>query len=107
MEFACGNIFIRAGMLQKQGQFMEGHQHHFDHVTYCTSGRLKIVRTSPDGRTDTRELSPGELPVLIKAEYTHHIEALEDYSGYHCIYAHRTPQGEVTQQFTGWMDAYT
>jgi hypothetical protein len=23
-----------------------------------------------------------------------------------CVYSHRTPQGEVVEQYTGWEDAY-
>lgn len=43
---------------------------------------------------------------LIKADVEHAITALEDGSEFWCVYAHRDAQGRVTQQFTGWDEAY-
>ena len=34
------------------------------------------------------------------------ITALEDNSLGHCVYAHRTPQAEVVQEYTGWGPSY-
>jgi quercetin dioxygenase-like cupin family protein len=86
----------------KKGESVQGHTHNFDHATYCPSGGFLIKRKHPDGREDSRELWAGDLPLLIKAECWHKMTALADGSVYHCIYAHRTAQGEVSQTYTGW-----
>jgi quercetin dioxygenase-like cupin family protein len=107
MEFQAGNVFIRTNERPlKQGEVVKGHSHHFDHVTYCTSGALRVERKLPDGRYDQTELRVGDLPLLIKAECYHTLTALEHQTGYHCIYSHRLPTGEITERYTGWADAY-
>jgi len=105
MEYACGNIYIRTNDPLKKDQVVEGHKHNFDHATYCAAGALRIDRKLGE-HVDTVEVRAGELPVLIRAGVEHAITALEDGSVYHCIYAHRLPQGDVVQRYTGWSDAY-
>ncbi len=62
-------------------------------------------KVSPDGTVMEKNFqSPNYL--LIKAEDKHEITALEDGTEFWCVYSHRTPQGEVTQEATGWEDAY-
>jgi hypothetical protein len=51
------------------------------------------------------EFAPGGF-LKIGAQKLHEIEALDDDTLFHCIYAHRTPQGEVMQNFCGWIEAY-
>lgn len=101
-DFACGNIFIRAADPMKAGEVVESHKHNFDHVTYVSLGSFRIERGD-----ETVEVRQGELPVLIKAGVEHKMTALEDDSVYHCIYSHRTPQGEIVQRYTGWRHAYS
>ena len=43
---------------------------------------------------------------LVKAQVVHKITALEDNTEYWCVYSHRTPQGEIVQNYTGWPDSY-
>ena len=107
MEFQCGNIFIRVGTLKNVGDFLGGHSHNFDHATYITSGYAKVERELPNGKMESREVWAGELPLLIKAGVRHNITALLPNTTYNCIYSHRLPQGEITQQYTGWQDAYS
>lgn len=95
-----GNIFVREMPFTKAGQRVEGHAHNFDHMTYCVRGALRIER---DGQAVDKRA--GEW-ALIKAGVPHRITALENDSLGHCIYAHRTPQGEVVQKSTGWQPAY-
>lgn len=44
--------------------------------------------------------------LLVTAEAPHELLCLgnDGYAG--CVYAHRTPQGDIVQQFTGWPDSY-
>jgi len=106
MEFACGNIFVRTADPMKAGEVVEGHSHNFDHATSVAIGGFSIERTVGE-HAETIEVHAGELPVLIKAGVKHKLTALVDGSVYHCIYAHRLPQGDVVQRYTGWLGAYT
>lgn len=103
------NVFIREMRFEKKGDIVDGHAHNFPHVTYCAKGGLLVERLDVDGKTEasTKVLaSEGLNWALIRAGVCHRITALEDGSLGHCIYAHRTPQGEVVQEYTGWGPAY-
>lgn len=104
MEYASGNIYIRPNSMT-EGQCVHGHTHNFDHTTIFFKGsffvRAKLVDGSVVERTFT---APAHC--LIKADVEHEITALEDNSEFWCVYSHRTPQGDIVQQFTGWVDSY-
>jgi quercetin dioxygenase-like cupin family protein len=109
MEFVSGNNFIRPMQFAAVGEVVDGHAHNFDHTTYCTRGAVRIEKLDADGNA----LQAIELHAvrnynwaLIKAGVSHRITALEANSMCHCIYAHRTPQGEIVQQFDGWSPSY-
>lgn len=105
VEFVAGNIFIRPNPLPRAGDVVRGHCHNFDHVTYVVSGAVHIRAVRPDGVVIERDFVAGQF-CLIKAEVEHEIIATVDGTLFHCIYAHRTPQGDVVQEFTGWEPAY-
>lgn len=105
MELVCGNIFIRPNLLKKVGDAVAGHKHNFDHTTYVVRGAVHVKGVCPDGRVVEKEFKAGEF-CLVKAEVEHTITALSDDTLFHCIYSHRTPQGDVVQEFTGWSPAY-
>lgn len=103
-EWASGNVYIRP-MRRNAGEVVEGHTHNFDHTTIFFRGRWNVRATLPDGRVIERQFqAPSH--ALIKAEVVHQLTALDDGSEAWCVYAHRTPQGEVVQEFNGWGDAY-
>jgi len=52
-----------------------------------------------------QDFAAGEF-LLIKANALHTITSLVDDSLFHCVYSHRTPQGEVSEVYTGWNPAY-
>jgi len=109
MEYISGNIFIREMALEKKGDVVEGHTHNFDHTTYVTRGSVKIESLNPDKtvkQSVVKKAEEGHNWVLIKAEVCHRITALEDNSMAHCIYAHRTHQGDIVQTSTGWTEGY-
>lgn len=109
MEFNSGNIFIREMRFEKKGHVVSGHTHNFDHTTYVAKGSLRIEALDDDDkvvRSVDKKATEGHNWVLIKANVRHQITALEDESMGHCIYSHRNPQGEVVQEYDGWMKSY-
>jgi quercetin dioxygenase-like cupin family protein len=108
MEYVSGNIFIREGGPLAKDEVVEGHGHNFDHTTYVVRGAFKIERLVDGAVTQSVIKRAGQLKswVLIKAHADHKLTALEDNSVYHCIFAHRDPQGEVVQDYDGWESAY-
>lgn len=104
MEWISGNVFIRPNTLAKAGESVGGHMHNFDHTTIVFSGSLRVNATLPDGTVIEREFTaPSHF--LVKRDVLHAITALEDHTVYWCIYSHRTPQGDVVQEWNGWLDA--
>lgn len=109
MEFVSGNVYIREMRFEKAGDQVRGHAHNFDHTTYVCKGALRIEELAADGltvREVVKSAADGHNWVLIKAGVTHRLTALEDASVGHCIYAHRSPQGDVVEHYDGWPPAY-
>lgn len=105
MEWVSGNVFIRPNKLPAIGDAVDGHTHNFDHTTIVFTGAVKVTATTPDGRVIERDFNaPSHF--LVKAEVTHRIVATEPGTEFWCVYAHRTPQGDVVQEYSGWPDAY-
>ncbi len=104
-EWVSGNVYIRPNRLEKAGQKVEGHKHNFDHTTIFFRGSFRVKKISADGTEQEREFEAGT-HCLIQAGVVHEITALEDDSEFWCIYSHRTPQGRIVQEFTGWEKAY-
>lgn len=108
-----------------KGQVVHEHAHNFDHLTYLPSGsalfeKLKVVAEAVTDESGN-EVSPAKYEVLrsvekkatdgfnfvlIEAGTIHRITALEDNTNVHCLFAHRNPQGEITQEYDGWGPAY-
>jgi len=121
MEFwVAGNVGVRQMWFHKAGEVVDGHEHNFDHVTYIVRGTVRVERLGAptkfdgDGRPvewvveksiEKRALD-GHNWILIKAGVRHRLTAMEDNSLGHCIYSHRTPQGDVVQEYDGWSPAY-
>jgi quercetin dioxygenase-like cupin family protein len=109
MELISGNIFIRPMTFEAAGSVVHGHTHNFDHTTYVVRGAVRIEQLDAEGqviRSIDKHASDGHNWVLIKASVIHRLTALEPNSHAHCIYAHRTPQGDVVQEYDGWMASY-
>lgn len=109
MEYASGNIFIREMRFDRAGDVVQGHTHNFDHTTYVARGSLLVEALNEDGsvkKSAIKRAGEGHNWVLIKKDVKHRITALEDGAIGHCIYAHRTPQGEIVQEYDGWTPAY-
>lgn len=105
METSCGNIFRRKNRLDKAGDRVDGHAHNFDHLTVIFTGAVRIKAKLSNGQVIEQEFH-APTDCLIRADVSHEITALEDNTEFWCIYSHRTPQGDVTLEDTGWHAAY-
>lgn len=104
-EWVSGNVYIRPNHLSKVGDVTHGHKHNFDHTTIVFKGGIRVKARLPDGSSVDREfLAPSHC--LIRADVEHEISALVDNTEYWCVYAHRTPQGDVVTEYDGWIPAY-
>lgn len=104
-EWVSGNIFIRPVRLAHTGDVIDGHTHTFDHTTIVIHGLVHVVATCDEGCHREGEFAAGS-HFLTKATWRHTITALSDDVEVWCVYSHRTPQGEVVQESTGWPEAY-
>jgi quercetin dioxygenase-like cupin family protein len=102
-ELVLGNIFVRRN-IGKTGDVVKGHTHNFDHVTYVAAGVIQVVQQRPNQEPRKKVFRAGDV-FLVYADTKHEITFLED-GQFHCIYAHRDPQGRVVEHYTGWGDAY-
>lgn len=103
MEFVSGNILVRP-MKRKAGQVVDGHKHNFDHTTIVFTGAVRVKAKLPSGHLIEQEFHAPSF-FLVRKDVEHEITFLEDGECW-CVYAHRTPQGDVVQVATGWPPAY-
>jgi hypothetical protein len=105
-EWISGNIYIRPNCLPRVGDKVNGHKHNFDHTTIVFKGAVHVRAVTPDGRVIEQNFSaPSHF--LVKKDVEHEITATEDDTVFWCVYSHRDAQGRVTQEFTGWEEAYS
>jgi hypothetical protein len=105
MELVAGNIYIRPNKLAKAGMLIDGHKHNFDHVSIVFTGAVRVVQRWPNGfRVQKNFRAPDHF--LVRADCEHEITSLQDNTEFWCVYSHRTPQGDVVQEATGWEEAY-
>lgn len=100
-----GGFGVRMGHLSK-GQATNTHRHNFPHLTYLRGpGRVEKLEPTNAEETQFRVVKRVDKPkgghVFIQAGMWHRITALEDLD-YDCLYTHRTPDGELTDEFSGW-----
>jgi len=104
-EFISGNIFIRPNKCDAIGDQVQGHAHNFDHTTIFFKGAFHVKATLPDGTIREKDFYAPSY-ALIKKDVIHEITAIEPMSEFWCVYSHRTPQGEVSEEYDGWAGAY-
>ncbi len=91
-----GNIWVRQNVLATAGEKTPGHKHNFDHVSLLCKGK---VRVTVEGFPPKEFTAPTF--IIIKKEYEHHFEALEDQSIWYCVFALRDVDGNVTDIYSG------
>lgn len=95
----------------KRGAIVPYHRHNQDHVTYCGAGSLAMRRLADDGTTVVAEkiIRAGTVwnsHVTTRAGVLHELEALEDGTIYHCLFAHMGWDGKVVEEHDGNEAAY-
>jgi hypothetical protein len=104
-EWISGNIFIRPNHMQEVGMTISGHEHNFDHTTIVFTGSVHVKAKLPDGTIREGDFkAPSHF--LVRKDVSHEITSLEPNTIFWCVYSHRTPQGEISQVFDGWMTSY-
>lgn len=105
-SFTCGPLQYRITHLEKAGMECPGHTHNFDHVTQVVKGRVNVKVCYDDGRppVDIDMTAPHFFNVEARAYHT--ITALEDGSEFWCVYPHRTCNGDISEHYTGFEEAY-
>lgn len=104
MEWISGNIFIRPTIMPRAGLVCDGHTHNFDHTTIVFRGAVHVKVTREDATVERDFHAPAHF--LVTADAKHEITSLEDDTEFWCVYAHRTPQGDVIQVYDGFDGAY-
>jgi hypothetical protein len=85
-----GNIWVRQNYLEKAGDKVGGHIHHFDHVSLLAKGSVEV-------RIDGKEPHTFTAPtfIVIRKNHRHEITALEDDTSWYCVFAARDIDGNV------------
>jgi hypothetical protein len=91
-----GNIWVRQNLLEKAGDQHLGHTHNFDHVSLLVNGKVRVtVRGYPP-----KEFTAPTF-IVIRKQFHHTFEALEDRTVWYCVFALRDIDGEVTDFYSG------
>lgn len=94
-----GNIWVRQHTFDKAGEFIEGHKHHFDHVSFLTNGKAKV---EVEGYPAKEFVAPTF--IVIRKDHEHKITAMEDNTNWYCVFALRDVDGEVIEVYEGKHD---
>jgi hypothetical protein len=73
-ELVLGNLFVRPNLVENPGDFIQGHTHNYDHVSFFHTP-WRVEATLPDGREIVRDFPAGSF-ALIKADVSHKLTAL-------------------------------
>jgi hypothetical protein len=96
-----GNIWVRQNLLERAGEIHEGHKHNFDHVSLLARGKVRVAVADYEPKEFTAPTF-----IVIKKEYYHTFEALEDNTLWYCVFALRDIDGEVTDFYSGDNTSY-
>lgn len=108
-EYKCGNSFVRINEFTEGWEdnpvapdWLPGHWHFFDHMTYVVRGWILVVATTKSGRLLTREYRAGEW-FLVTAETAHAVVILSAGGArFDCIYSRKDPAGRIVVVSNGW-----
>lgn len=85
-----GNIWVRQNVLPAAGDSLDGHKHHFDHVTLLVSGEVEV---EVEGFPPKKFAAPTF--IVIRKEHQHKVTALINGTVFYCVFALRDINGEV------------
>ena len=88
IKIACvSNLYTREMIFEKAGDTELGHKHPFNHITFLSSGKLKV-----ETELGSSEFTAPQM-VFIHKDYIHELTALEDNTVAYCIHALRNGEG--------------
>ena len=99
-ETASGNIYMRK-MRKSKGEVVEGHTHNFDHTSIFFTGSFHVKAKLPNGTVVEQDFT-APAHALIRKDVEHEITCLSDEGEFWCVYSHRSPQGDIVQEWNGW-----
>ena len=110
IDYVSGNIAIRQMVFTEKGKVVDGHAHNFDHTTYIAKGIIQVELLDDGGsvvRTVVKDASKGFNWILIQAHKIHRLTCLSDGGALgHCIFPHRSYDGQIVEEYDGWEEAY-
>lgn len=94
-----GNIWVRQHTFEKAGEVLDGHEHHFDHVSFLTHGKAKVeVEGYPAKEFEAPTF------IVIRKDHCHKVTALEDKTNWYCVFALRDLDGSPIEIYEGKHD---
>jgi quercetin dioxygenase-like cupin family protein len=88
IKVACvANLYTREMKFEKAGDTELGHKHPFNHITFLSSGKLKV-----ETELGISEFTAPHM-IYIHKDYLHELTALEDDTVAYCIHALRNGDG--------------
>lgn len=94
-EDEMGGLQIRPVILPNAGDFIPGHTHNFDHVTFLAQGSVHVDATCEDNCHEEQVIQ-GPAYFLIKRDWTHKITAMSDNVHFWCIFPSYDAKGRRT-----------
>ena len=88
ITIACvSNLYTREMKFKKAGDTELGHRHPFNHITFLSSGKLKV-----ETELGASEFAAPHM-IFIHKDYIHELTALEDNTVAYCIHGLRDGNG--------------
>ncbi len=97
-ETVLGGLGVRTFQLPTAGDQIGGHQHHFDHVMFIASGRVRVHLTCDEGCDKTADVEAGTF-LLVEKRFKHSVLALTDGVKGWCVFPEYDATGARGQQF--------
>lgn len=104
-EFETCGMWFRPRTLEKVGDKIDGHAHHFDHATIVIDGAAHVIGKYPDGKIAFEDdIKSGDV-LPIQKNITHEFTATEAPYKHFCAYPSRIANGKIAGENTGWIQA--
>lgn len=100
-----GQFAIWHNYIERKGQGIPGHKHHFDHVMVVRKGAVDIVIEKPTGGKSDIHLEEGGKVNVLKDDL-HTVIATKDHTLTECWFFHRDHEGNVVPDYNGWNYPY-
>jgi hypothetical protein len=117
-QFVSGSIYVNVmgtrldnGVERSPlpGETVKGHKHCFDHTSIFFCGDWHVKAWTAEGELEHDFTRTAPFHLLIDKDCLHEFTFLggAPQGLAWCVYSHRSPDGEVIEQSTGWHEAYS